>query len=124
MAKPKGNSRTQRVADLIQTIVAQILQQEAEELKIGMVTVTSVEVAHDLSHAKIFVSVLEDDRVKEILSKLNDASKYFRYALAQEAKLRIAPEIKFLYDDSIVRGNRISTLINDALKDSKSNDDE
>src|SRR5690349_18597037 len=108
----KRHSRVQRVGDLIQSTLASILQQEAEELNVGMVTITDVEVSHDLSYAKVFVSVLEDEKQKEILTRLNEAAKNFRYTLAQKVKLRIVPEIKFVYDDSLVRGTRISSLIN------------
>lgn len=116
----KGYARSQRVSDLLQNTLAIILQKEAEELGIGMVTVTGVEVSHDLSYAKVFVSVLDDSRVKEVISILNEAAKELRYLLAQEVKnLRVVPDLKFHYDDSIVRGNRISSLINDVLKDKK-----
>jgi ribosome-binding factor A len=114
--KKKGYSRTQRISDLIQSTLAGILQSEAEELGIGLVTVTGVEVAHDLSHAKVFVSILDDEHAKEVTARLNEYTKNFRYALAQEIKLRVIPELKFVYDDSLVRGSRISSLINDALK--------
>lgn len=116
----KGYARSQRVSDLLQSTLATILQKEAEELGIGMVTVTGVEVSHDLSYAKVFVSVLDDSRVKEVIARLNEAAKELRYLLAQEVRsLRIVPDLKFHYDDSIVRGNRISSLINDVLKDKK-----
>ena len=55
---------------------------------------------------------------------LNKASKYLRYALANAIELRVTPELKFVYDDSVVRGNRISSLINDALKDKPKEEDE
>lgn len=113
---PKAYSRTERVSDLIQTALAKILQEAAQELKLGMVTITDVNLSPDLSFAKIFVSVLEDEKANEIIASLNNESKHFRYLLAQEVKLRITPELKFIYDDSTVRGQRISSLINDALK--------
>lgn len=114
---PKRYSRKQRINDLIQTELASIIQKDAHELGIGMVTVTEVDVAHDLSHARVFVSVLEDDKIKETIAKLNSAVKSLRYQLAQAVKLRITPDLKFVYDDSTVRGNRISFLLSDALKD-------
>lgn len=124
MAK-KSYSRNQRVADLIQTTLAEIIQDKAEEAKLGIVTVTGVEVAHDMSHAKVFMSVLDDGRAKEIIDSLNDLSKYMRYELANAVKLRVTPQLKFVYDDSTVRGNRISSLINVVLKDQdKPQDDE
>lgn len=121
----KGYSRNRRVADLIQTTLAEIIQRKAEEMHFGIVTVTGVEVAHDMSHAKVFMSVLDDSRAKEILTSLNDVSKYMRYELANAVKLRVTPQLKFVYDDSTVRGNRISSLINIVLKDKdKPQDDE
>ena len=113
----KGYKRTQRIADLIQTALAEILQREEKELRLGsMVTVTSVDVAHDLSFAKVYVSVLLDEKAKETITTLNQSAKYLRYSLAQAVLLRVTPELKFIYDDSAVRGSRISSLINDALK--------
>lgn len=120
----KGYSRIQRIADLIQTALAEILQREAEDMHFGMVTVTSVNVSQDLSYAKVFVSILDDTKVKETIDTLNEASKFLRYELAHAVKLRVTPELKFVYDDSIVRGNRISSLINNALKENKSQDNE
>lgn len=112
----KGFKRTQRIADLIQTTLAEILQREVKDARFGMVTITGVEVAHDLSFAKVFVSVWEEDKADEIIRALNNAAKYIRYALANAVELRVTPQLKFIYDDSIVRGDRISHLINDALK--------
>ena|SRR5580692_3943872 len=113
----KGYKRSQRVADLIQTALAEILQQDAKDLRLGIITVTSVDVAHDLSFAKVFVSVLEDEKAVETIKALNRAAKYLRYSSANAVELRITPELRFVYDDSAVRGSRISSLINDALKD-------
>ncbi len=120
----KRSTRTQRINDLIQTEIAAILQREASELNIGMVTVTGVDVAPDLSYARVFVSVLEDDRAKETITSLNNATKFIRYSLAQVVKLRITPNLKFVYDDSTLRGTRISSLIHNVLKDVPSDDSE
>ena len=81
-----------------------------------MITITGVNVSHDLAYAKIFVSVLEEDKAKETLVALNNAAKYLRYSLANAIELRVTPELKFVYDDSSVRGSRITSLINSALK--------
>lgn len=120
----KGYSRIQRIGDLVQTALAEILQRQAQDMHIGMVTVTGVSVSHDLSYAKVFISVLDDARVKETMKTLNESAKNLRYELAHSVKLRATPELKFVYDDSTVRGSRISSLINNALKDDKSNNDE
>lgn len=123
MAK-KGYSRLQRIEDLIQTALAEILQRNAEQLDVGIVTVTGVTIAQDFSHAKVFVSVLDEANAEEIMHRLNDATKNFRYELAHSIKIRVTPELRFVYDDSSVRGNRISFLINNALKQDKSSENE
>lgn len=112
----KGFKREQRINDLIQTTLAEIIQREAKDLRFGMVTLTGVSVTHDLAHAKVFVSVLEEGKATETLTALNNAAKYLRYSLANAIELRVTPELKFIYDDSTVRGSRISSLINNALK--------
>lgn len=120
----KNYSRMQRVSNLIQTTLAEILRRNSEDLQVGMVTVTSVKVSHDLSHAKIYVSILEDEKAADTILTLNNATKALRYELANAIDLRITPELKFFYDDSAVRGSRISSLINQVLKDNKSSHDD
>jgi len=112
----KGYSRPQRVADLIQTTLADILQKDAENYQLGMITITSASISKDLSFAKIYVSVLDESKAAETIAALNNVAKNLRYELAHAVKLRITPELKFYYDDSGVRGQRMSSLINDALK--------
>ncbi len=112
----KRFNRTQRINDLIQTTLAEILQRNAKDLRFGMITITGVDVSHDLAYAKVYVSVLEEEKAKETIDALNNATKYLRYELANAVELRVTPELKFIYDDSTVRGNRISSLINNALK--------
>jgi ribosome-binding factor A len=112
---PKSYSRSQRIGDLIQTALAEILRIQAKELQCGMTTITGVEVSADLSYAKVYVSVLEDEKALEIVAILNKERKKLRYELAHAVKLRITPELKFFYDDSVLRGSRIAFLINDAF---------
>jgi len=116
---PRHFSRVERVADLIQTTLAGILQEQMKDIQGGMITITSVTVSPDFSHAKVFVSVLEEEKVPEAIDELNQAAKHLRHELAHQINLRKTPVLKFIYDDSTVRGSRISSLINDALKDSR-----
>jgi ribosome-binding factor A len=118
----QGN-RMQRVEGLVQTTLADILLKESEDTRFHMVTITSVILARDLSTAKVFVSVWDESKVTEIIAALNNAAKYLRYALAQsKIEMRVIPGLKFYYDDSTVRGNRISSLLNSALKDTKTDE--
>ena len=92
--RPKGYNRTQRLADLIQTALAEIIRKDERTSSLGMITVTGVEVARDLSFAKVFISVLQDEKAIEIVKKLNEEMKYLRYSLANAVELRVTPELK------------------------------
>lgn len=116
----RGFERTQRVADLLQKTLAQLLLQENDG-RFSLVTITSVTVTRDLSYAKVYVSVLldEEDKIKETVKALNRSAKSLRYHLAHMVDLRIVPELKFVYDESTAHGFRISTLIDAAVKKEK-----
>src|SRR5690348_12819454 len=109
----RGYERTQRVADLIQKALAQLLLQDMSDDRFRLVTITGVNVSKDLSYAKIYVSVLMDDKdkIKATVDALNRAAKPLRYQLAKEVLLRVVPELKFVYDEATAHGFHISTLI-------------
>lgn len=119
----RGYDRARRVSDLIQKSLASMIMTEMDDERFRLVTITGVTVAHDLSFAKIYVSVLtdEEDKIGQIIDALNHAEKSLRYRLAHDIKLRIVPELKFIYDSSIARGFRISSLINATAKDDETN---
>lgn len=114
----RGFDRTQRVADLLQKALAQLLLHEMTDDRFRLVTVTGVSVSRDLSYAKIYVSVLMDEaeKIKQTIVALNRSAKSLRYNLAKEVELRIVPELKFVYDESTAHGFKISTLIDSAVK--------
>lgn len=114
----RGYDRTQRIADLIHKTLAQMLLQEMSDERFKFVTVTGVTVTKDLAHAKIFVSVFSEDEaeIKKIIQSLNRASKALRFNLAHEVKLRVVPELKFVFDSSTAHGFHISHLIDKADK--------
>jgi ribosome-binding factor A len=113
----QGN-RMERVSGLVQSALADILLKDSDDPRFRMVTILNVSLAKDLSSARVFVSVWQEDTAKEVVAALNESAKHFRYALAQsKIQLRIVPNLKFVYDDTIVRGSRINNLINTALKD-------
>ena len=111
-------SRTQRVADQIQRELAALIQREVKDPRVGMATVSAVEVSRDLSHAKVFVTVLnggeDQQEITESVKALNNASGFLRRQLGQRMKLRIFPTLRFHFDDSLSRGNYLSNLIDQA----------
>ena len=114
---PRSFSRTERVADLIHRHLARLLQQEFKDPRIGMVTISSVQISADLKHAKIYVTVLEEAKREETLKILNEASGFFRRSLANILQTRVVPRPFFVFDDSVIRGNRINSILEECLDD-------
>ena len=117
-------SRPQRVADQIQRELAVIIQQDMKDPRVGMTTVSAVELSRDLSHAKVFVSFLttEKDAVEGIVTPvkiLNQASSFLRSKLGQRMQLRAIPSLRFHYDKSLQQGNYLSNLIDQAIAKNK-----
>ena len=120
----ENNSRAQRVADQIQRDLAALIQFEIDDPRIGMVSVTGVEVSSDLAHAKVFVTALGGGNVaqepsgeagKASTEALNGAAGYLRSLLARRLQLRTVPKLSFHYDVSGERGRQLDELIDSAL---------
>ncbi len=104
--------RPERVAELIRHILARLLQEEVRDPRIQFVTLTEVRVSPDLKHARAYVSVAgQTSGRQEAISALNHAAPFLRRALAREAGLRHTPDIRFLEDAALERGERVSELI-------------
>lgn len=101
----------ERVAsDIIKEISLLILTDVKDE-DIKNVTITSAYVSNDLSIAKVYFTTLDDDKRDKVIKDINNASGYFRSELAKRMNLRIMPEIKFIYDDSIENAQKIEKII-------------
>ncbi|OCG28349.1 ribosome-binding factor A [Gilliamella sp. wkB108] len=115
----KAFNRSSRVGHELQKEIAIILQREIKDPRLGMVTVSGVDISRDLSYAKVFVTFLNDDDpeiVEQGLTILNDATGYIRSLIGKAMRLRIIPEIKFFYDESLVKGMQMSSLVSDVIK--------
>lgn len=120
MIKKQENSRALRVADQIQRELADLLQREIKDSRAKTITITAVEVTRDYSHAKVFYSVLGDSEdIFLAQNALDNAKGFLRSQLSSRMKLRITPELNFVYDESIERGIRVSKLIDDAIAQDK-----
>jgi len=115
----KGQGRPQRLGDLIQREVSELIRLEVRDPRVGMVTITSVDVSPDISHAKIFFTILEKDKLQETLAGLARSAGFLRAQLAKRIKMYTTPELRFVYDESVERGDRLSRLIDAALKPRK-----
>lgn len=120
----KEYSRSQRVADQIQRNMAEIIQLELNDPRLGMVTVTGVDVTHEFERARIYFSIFgNQDEVETTGKVLNQAAGYLRTALAKRMKLRTTPQLVFVYDESLEKGSRMDSLIKAAVGDSASKQD-
>lgn len=113
-----GSSRPQRVADEIQKELARLVQFEVKDPRLGMVTITAVEVARDFSYADVWYSVLKGDRAKS-QKALESATGFLRTQIGRAIKLRITPHLRFRFDEATERGIAMSTLIDQARADDK-----
>lgn len=112
--------RVSRVAELIKREVSLMLLSDIKDDRVGagMVSVTDVDVSGDLQHAKIFVSIYGSDEAKaETMAGLKSATGYVRSELGQRVRLRRTPEVVFLEDRSLERGDRILSLLNQINQD-------
>ncbi len=101
----------QRVGDLMHRSIAKLLREEFKDPRIGMVTINSVEVSRDLAHAKVYITVLQESKIKETIDILNEASGFFRGHLARSLNLRVVPKPRFIFDESVLRGSHMESLL-------------
>ena len=107
--------RVERVASLIRREVSELLQGGIKDERVGqgLVSVTRVEVAGDLQHCRIFVSVYgSDDDREQALAGLKSAAAYVKGELARRLKLRRTPEVVFVHDRGMERGTSVLSLLN------------
>lgn len=103
--------KIERIADNIQKELSYILQLEVRDEDIKFVTITDVHVTNDLSFAKVYFTVLNEEKRKETLQALKDASGFLRKELADRIDIRHIPELQFVYDESIGYGKKIENII-------------
>ncbi|MEA4901501.1 30S ribosome-binding factor RbfA [Desulfitobacterium sp.] len=117
--------RASRLGEALKEEISQMIREELKDPRIGFVTVTSVEVAEDLGHAKVFVSVLGDSQQsKESLEALNRAAGFIRNEIGRRIRLRYTPEITFKYDSSIEHGAHIAELLREVHTEKTEDEDD
>ena len=112
--KPSG--RAQKLGDLIQRDLSDLIRLELRDPRVGMITITSVDVSPDLSHAKVFFTILEKQKLQQTLEGLNRSAGFLRSQLAKRLKLYTTPEVRFTYDESVERGDHLSRLIDSVTR--------
>ncbi|MGD0780885.1 MAG: 30S ribosome-binding factor RbfA [Dehalococcoidales bacterium] len=107
--------RIERVNTLIRREVSELIQHELRDPRIDeFITITEVDTSPDLKYAKIYISSMSGQQEQEkILGVLNSAAGFLRTALAGKIRIRYTPELHFVWDNSIERGDRILRLIDE-----------
>ncbi len=109
---PKEYSRVQRIAELIQHELAEMLQREIEDPQLKDITLARVEVTRDLALAKVYVAILDEQQdVQAKLRRLNKAANFLRYRLANSIELRVTPQLKFIHDPTLSKSTRLLSLL-------------
>lgn len=124
---PQNGGRSDRVADQIQRELAVMLQREMKDPRVGMATVSGVDVTRDLQNAKVFVTFLgkEDmDEINEALQVLSNAAGFLRSQLAKAIRMRSVPHLRFFYDKSITEGSKMSGLIEQAISSNQNKEED
>jgi ribosome-binding factor A len=117
---PREFSRSQRVAAQMQRELALIIQSEIRDPRLGLITINEVELSRDLAVAKVYFTVLGKarDQIKKDHDILNRSIPFIRRELGKRMRIRLLPELRFIYDESLDKGMRIDRLIHDMDPDS------
>jgi ribosome-binding factor A len=122
---PREFPRKLRLNVQLQRELTSLIREELTDPRVEGVTITSADVAPDMHHAKILVSVLgPDEQLKIAVKALNHAAGKLRHGLGKQLGLRYTPELHFAADVALREGDRISALINQAVRADRSRSDE
>jgi ribosome-binding factor A len=121
--RAKSSARSARIAAQMQRSLAELLRRHVKDPRVGNVTVTGVQLAHDLSVAHIRILPFAGGHPgAEVLEGLRSAAGFLRGQLARELELRHAPRLEFELDAELERAYRVSSLIDSAIKSDRSRD--
>ena len=95
----------------MQRELSELIRFELCDPRVGMITLTSVDVSPDMSHAKVFFTMLEKEKLEDTLHGLKRSAGFLRSQLARRMSMYTTPELRFAYDESVERGDHLSRLI-------------
>ena len=111
------NLRLERVRELLKRAIGEAIRREFNVNDVGLISVNDVDCAGDLKSATVFVSILGNpDQQKRGLAKLTDQRSRIQELMAKSIVLKYTPVLKFVTDDSLVRGNRVMQILDDLDK--------
>ena len=110
----KGFQRSDRVAEQVRRDLADLIQSELKDPRVGMISLTAVELTPDYAHAKVFFTTLDAEHLEEVERGLKRAAGFLRRELGRRIHIHTLPELHFIYDNSLERGSSLSQLIDKA----------
>jgi ribosome-binding factor A len=117
---PREYPRARRIEEQLKRLLSELVRREVKDPRVGLVTITAVEVSRDLSHARVYFTPFAGaGDAAAALEALRHAAGYLRLQVRNQMRLRIAPELDFRLDDSVERVARLSALIHDAVEDDR-----
>ncbi len=107
--------RSDRVSEQLQRVLSEVIRDKLDDPRFKLVTITEVKVTRDLGHARVFFSTLDDLDHKEVTRALDRAGGFLRGELGRMLVLRVVPNLHFEYDETLEQGQRLRSLIDDAV---------
>lgn len=112
----KGFARKDRVNEQIRRELAEFIRTEIKDPRIGMISLTAVEITPDYAHAKVFYTTLADAETRPVIEAgLKRSAGFMRRAIGRLVRIHTTPELHFVYDGSLERGSSLSKLIDEAV---------
>jgi len=119
----KSFARKDRVCEQIRRELAELMRTELRDPRVGMISITEVEVTADYAHAKVFFSTLTgSDHLPEVMTGLQKASGFLRRELGKRISIHMTPQLHFVFDQSLERGAELASLIQKAVAISETSD--
>lgn len=120
----KKTRRTSRVGENVRDALAQILRTDLQNVQLGWISISEVEVSPDLHYARVFVTGLKEEETKESVETLRRVAGTIRHLLGKRIHLRYTPELDFKYDETAVRALRVETLLREVIPPEPRDDDD
>ena len=123
MTANKGFSRRDRISEQIRRELAELIRTELKDPRVGMISITGVEVSADYAHAKVFFSSMSGrEHLDSVLAGLQKAAGFLRRELGRRITIHSTPQLHFVFDESLERGADLSKLIQQAVSISNVSD--
>lgn len=120
----KKTRRTSRVGENVRDALAQILRTDLQNVQLGWISISEVEVSPDLHYARVYITGLKEEETKESVETLRRVAGTIRHLLGKRIHLRYTPELDFRYDETAMRALRVETILREVMPPETKNDDD